>query len=125
MNVRTTIRHSFLSRERQFLPRDDSRSLCANTRIRLLATHSLFKLPFVVMHRFELPVVAMTNWFCGLVLTKLIFALAGVENKKFFTCPLENPTQFLDPDHLALRRRHNFSSNVSYMTSNERNRKLK
>ena len=41
-NVETTFRrHTFLYGELQCLPRGDPRNLCANTRIRLLATHSL------------------------------------------------------------------------------------
>ena len=40
-DVRKTFRHTIPSSELQCLPRGDPRNLCANTRIRLLATHSL------------------------------------------------------------------------------------
>ena len=40
LDVGTTFRHTILSNELQCLPRGDPRNLCANTRIRLLATHS-------------------------------------------------------------------------------------
>jgi len=41
LGVETTFRHTFPSSDLQCLPPDDSRVLCANTGIRLLATHSL------------------------------------------------------------------------------------
>ena len=45
-NVRTNFRHTFPSSQLQCLPRGDPRNLCANTRIRLLAIHSLAKSEF-------------------------------------------------------------------------------
>ena len=41
LGVETTFRHTFPSSDLQCLPPDDPRVLCANTGIRLLATHSL------------------------------------------------------------------------------------
>ena len=48
LDVETTFRQIFPSSELQCFPRGDSRNLCANTRIRLLATNSLcrFWCPF-------------------------------------------------------------------------------
>ena len=45
LDVETTLRHKFLSSELQCLPRGDLRNLCASTRIRLLATHSIGSMP--------------------------------------------------------------------------------
>ena len=54
-DVETTFRHTFLSSELQCISSGEPRNLCANTRIRLLATHSLlglrrmsYKLGFLV-----------------------------------------------------------------------------
>ena len=41
LNVGTTCRNTFPSSELQCWPRGDPRNLCVNTRIQLLATHSL------------------------------------------------------------------------------------
>ena len=41
LDLGTTSRHTFPSSELQCLPRGDPKNLCVNTRIRLLATHSL------------------------------------------------------------------------------------
>ena len=45
LDVETTLRHKFLSSELQCLPRGDLKNLCASTRIRLLATHSIGSMP--------------------------------------------------------------------------------
>ena len=45
LDVETTLRHKFLSSELQCLPRVDLKNLCASTRIRLLATHSIGSIP--------------------------------------------------------------------------------
>ena len=41
LDVETTFHHTFLSSELHWVTRGDSKNLCANTRIRLLITHSL------------------------------------------------------------------------------------
>ena len=41
LDVRTTVHHTFPSSELRCLPRGYPKNLCVNTRIRLLATHSL------------------------------------------------------------------------------------
>ena len=48
---KTTSRHTFLSNELQCLPRGNHTNLCANARIRLLATYFPGKVPYVLHHR--------------------------------------------------------------------------
>ena len=51
LDVQTTSRHTFLSSELQCLPRGNPTNLCANARIRLLATYFPRKVPYVLHHR--------------------------------------------------------------------------
>ena len=56
LDVGTTVSHTFPSCELQCLPRGDPRNLCVNTRIRLLATHSL-KITSIHCSVFQLDII--------------------------------------------------------------------
>ena len=53
LDVGTTVRHTFPSSELRCLPCGDPKNLCVNTRIWLLATHSLHALCFMWCFRWE------------------------------------------------------------------------
>ena len=61
LDVGTTVRHTFPSSELQCLPRGDPKNLCVNTRIRLLATHSLLVLVEKFIYLLELMRMKMSK----------------------------------------------------------------